>query len=188
MIEIKASGSSCARYFSPEAWKGVWLHEETGIYLLIPIFRQFPDMRTCLHLQCAHMRCASLFLLVGSLLKRSQIFASNPPWGLLSESHIYQLVVHEGDRPDRLDRNVGQKHGLTDKIWGIMEACWQSDPTSRPIFSEIVDMWQTQPTEDVSEMSRPISPSNSANGQIGKSSNATHADVFAYLKLPVLLK
>ena len=118
------------------------------------------------------MRCASLFLLVGSLLKRSQIFASNPPWGLLSESHIYQLVVLKGDRPDRLDRNVGQKHGLTDKIWGIMEACWQSDPTSRPIFPEIVEMWQTQPaeaqpTEDGSEMSRPISPSNSANGQVG---------------------
>ena len=26
---------------------------------------------------------------------------STPPWGVLSENHIYQLVVREGDRPDR---------------------------------------------------------------------------------------
>jgi hypothetical protein len=90
---------------------------------------------------------------------------SNPPWGLLSENHIYQLVVRENERPDRPERDVGQKHGLTDKFWGIMEACWQKDASLRPIFTHIVELWQTQPGVEAGEISRPISPSNSALGQ-----------------------
>jgi len=90
---------------------------------------------------------------------------SSPPWGLLAENHIYQLVVREGDRPDRPERDVGQKRGLTDKIWGIMEVCWHKDAGMRPTFTQIVEFWQMQHGEDTMEILRPVSPSNSAIGQ-----------------------
>jgi hypothetical protein len=89
---------------------------------------------------------------------------STPPWGVLSESHIYQLVVREGDRPDRLDPDVEQKHGLTDRIWAIIEASWQKEATLRPNFSQIVESWQISSTEVALETLRPFSPTNSVAG------------------------
>jgi hypothetical protein len=98
--------------------------------------------------------------------KRPQILTSAPPWGVLAENHIYQLVVREGDRPDRLDSNIEQKYGLTDKIWGIIEASWQKEATLRPTFNQIVELWQIRQAEDTLETLRPISPSTSIARQI----------------------
>ena len=78
---------------------------------------------------------------------------------MLSENHIYQLVVREGDRPDRLQPDVERKYGLTDKIWGIMEVCWHKEAGMRPTFTQIVEFWQMQQGEDTVEILRPVSPS-----------------------------
>ena len=80
---------------------------------------------------------------------------------MLTESRIYQLVVREGDRPDRPDSHIEQKYGLTDKIWGIIEASWKKEATLRPTFNQIVELWQIRQAEDTLETSRPISPSTS---------------------------
>jgi hypothetical protein len=87
---------------------------------------------------------------------------STPPWGLLAENHIYQLVVRENERPDRQERDIERKFGITDKIWGIMEGSWQKDPALRPTFTQIVELCQHLDEEVV--MVRPISPSNSVIG------------------------
>jgi hypothetical protein len=84
---------------------------------------------------------------------------------MLSENHIYQVVVREGDRPDRLESNLEQKYGLTDNIWGIMEASWQQEATLRPTFNHIVELWQIEPIKDNLGILRPISPSISVAGQ-----------------------
>jgi len=101
-----------------------------------------------------------------SVLNSTQIFLSTPPWGLLSENHIYQLVVRENDRPDRPGSNVMQRCGLTDTIWRIMEAAWEREATLRPAFSEIVELWQIWSEEDSLDILQPMSNSNSFTGQI----------------------
>jgi hypothetical protein len=93
-----------------------------------------------------------------------QIFTSTPPWGLLSEDDIYRIVVREGNRPDRPEPHVEQEYGLTDNIWGIIEASWHEEATLRPTFNDIVEMWRTVPEEDNSGMLQPTSPSTSVAG------------------------
>ena len=57
MIELKTSESTCARYFSPEAWKGVWLSRWKYLYvLIILLYRQFPKLQTSSHLPWARTR------------------------------------------------------------------------------------------------------------------------------------
>jgi serine/threonine protein kinase len=162
MVEIKPSGSACARYFSPEAWKGVCPSVLKCVKLLIfPLadnFQTFRRVFVCYELiRGARVYCFQLF----QYSKRPQIFTSAPPWGVLSEDHIYKLVVREGDRPDRLQRNIEQKYGLTDKIWGIIEASWKKEATLRPTFTQIVEWWQIRHTEGAPEALRPILPSTS---------------------------
>lgn len=67
---------------------------------------------------------------------------SAPPWGVLSDSLIYQLVVRENDRPDRPDRDFERKRGLTDQIWDIIVAAWQKEANLRPTFPQIVKSWE----------------------------------------------
>jgi len=93
------------------------------------------------------MKCACLFLATAFMFNGYQIFTSTPPWGVLSESHIYQLVVRENDRPDRPEPKIEQKHGLTGSIWGIMEASWHKEATLRPTFTQIVNLWQMWSSE-----------------------------------------
>jgi hypothetical protein len=94
------------------------------------------------------MKCACLFLATVLIFNGYQIFTSTPPWGVLSESHIYQLVVRENDRPDRPEPTIEQKNGLTDTVWRIMEASWHKEATLRPTFSQIVNLWQMWSSEN----------------------------------------
>jgi hypothetical protein len=94
------------------------------------------------------MKCACLFLATVLIFNGYQIFTSTPPWGVLSESHIYQLVVRENDRPDRPEPTIEQKNGLTDTVWRIMEASWHKEVTLRPTFSQIVNLWQMWSSEN----------------------------------------
>ncbi|KAF5353115.1 hypothetical protein D9758_008784 [Tetrapyrgos nigripes] len=92
VTEIQSSkNSENHRYFSPEAWKG--------------------------------------------------IFTSTPPFGVLSEKHIYRQITQEHSRPDRPDHALCVRRGLTDTIWGIIEEGWDKEPRLRPTFDIIVRMW-----------------------------------------------
>jgi serine/threonine protein kinase len=77
-----------------------------------------------------------------------EIFTSAPPWGALSDEHIYQLVVREDARPDRMSLASQNTHGLTDQIWQIMEEAWQKDANLRLTFGQIVKLWETSEEQD----------------------------------------
>ncbi|KAK0470935.1 hypothetical protein IW261DRAFT_1345134, partial [Armillaria novae-zelandiae] len=78
-----------------------------------------------------------------------QLFTSTFPWGVLSEKHIYQLVVYENSRPDRPDPAVEARVGLTDNIWGIIEESWHKESRLRPSFDIIIRLWQQNTTVNV---------------------------------------
>lgn len=75
-------------------------------------------------------------------LLRLQIFTSTPPWGVLPDNRIYQLVVREDCRPDRPDEELEESVGLTDQIWAIIDHAWDKESRLRPSFEQIVTMWQ----------------------------------------------
>ncbi|KAK7050882.1 hypothetical protein VNI00_004994 [Paramarasmius palmivorus] len=74
-----------------------------------------------------------------------ELFSTMPPWGVLSETHVYNLVVHENARPDRPDNPL--ELGLSDQIWGIIEEAWQPEARFRPAFDIIVKMWPNSEQE-----------------------------------------
>lgn len=47
------------------------------------------------------------------------------------------LAVVKGDRPERPEGNAT---GLTDEIWEIMQMCWNSAPSQRPLANRIVEL------------------------------------------------
>ncbi|KAJ7037062.1 hypothetical protein C8F04DRAFT_1393846 [Mycena alexandri] len=69
-----------------------------------------------------------------------QIFTSKVPWGILTEKQIFAFVVQEHARPDRPDEDFG----LTDRIWALMEKCWQRESRQRPTFDAVVDLLQSE--------------------------------------------
>lgn len=90
---------------------------------------------------------------------------SMPPWGVLSKNNIYQLVVRENDRPDRLDLDFEHKRGLTNRIWEIIQAAWQKDANLRPTFAQIIQTWEMAHQESSAVPVRPISSSSNGPGQ-----------------------
>ena len=58
------------------------------------------------------------------------------PFGPTDESLLYELVVREGERPERPE---GSEVGLTDAIWSLMERSWASNPYQRPSASDVRD-------------------------------------------------
>ncbi|KDQ13809.1 hypothetical protein BOTBODRAFT_33247 [Botryobasidium botryosum FD-172 SS1] len=75
-----------------------------------------------------------------------EILAMTKPWGFLSDTQIYQLVVRENERPDR--PYLEAPHEIISRDWELLEAAWHSDPNARPTFSEIVTrLSEPLPTE-----------------------------------------
>lgn len=65
---------------------------------------------------------------------------------MLSDDHIYQLVVREDARPDRM--SLASRNGLTDQIWQIMEEAWQKDANLRLTFGQIAKLWEAAGEQD----------------------------------------
>jgi serine/threonine protein kinase len=103
-----------------------------------------------------------------------EVFMAMPPWGVLPNKNIHQLVVRENDRPDRLDLDFERKRGLTDQIWKIMQAAWQKDANSRPTFAQIIQSWEILPQEGSVVPVRPVS-SSSSGGDLGDGSTIGHS-------------
>ncbi|KAG8871157.1 hypothetical protein FRB97_008934 [Tulasnella sp. 331] len=72
-----------------------------------------------------------------------EMYIQGPPWGFLSDTQVYQLVVREGERPDRPDEDVN--HPLRDHEWGIVESAWNVNPATRPTFKQIVERLSAEP-------------------------------------------
>ena len=103
---------------------------------------------------------------------------SAPPWGVLSDNHIYQLVVREDARPDRLDLAFRDTCGLTDQIWQIMEDAWQKDAHLRRTFGQIVKLWKTLDEQDDPVLLR---------ADLSLDSGTGHGIIFIHTKLRVLI-
>ncbi|KAG9083743.1 hypothetical protein FRC06_004384, partial [Ceratobasidium sp. 370] len=71
-----------------------------------------------------------------------EVFSSTPPWGILSSTHIYQLVVRENERPDRPEGDYP-----TDSQWSLIEEAWQREARTRPTFEYIVRNWPLEDAE-----------------------------------------
>lgn len=67
---------------------------------------------------------------------------STPPWGMLPDNLVYQLIIREDERPGHLDLDLNRKRGLTDQIWDIMVAAWQTEAKLRPTFVQIIKSWE----------------------------------------------
>jgi len=69
-----------------------------------------------------------------------ELFTGQLPFSYLSEStpSIFKMVL-DGKFPERpLDKDVVSR-GLDDKMWGLMENCWNINPTQRPSAAVILD-------------------------------------------------
>lgn len=86
------------------------------------------------------------------------VFTSAPPWGVLSEKHIYQLVVYEHGRPDRPDQQIANRVGLTDDLWSLINECWNKEAGLRPTLDTVVQLWAAQlhpPSSFIDTLSQP---------------------------------
>ncbi|KIY73084.1 ARM repeat-containing protein [Cylindrobasidium torrendii FP15055 ss-10] len=63
-----------------------------------------------------------------------EVFTGAAPWGVLSEKHVYHLIVLENQRPERPEPEVEAEIGLTTDLWNILENAWHQDPRLRPSF------------------------------------------------------
>ncbi|KAG9050333.1 hypothetical protein FS837_006205 [Tulasnella sp. UAMH 9824] len=67
-----------------------------------------------------------------------EIFTSSPPWGILTDTQIYQLMVREGERPDRPEST--DPTAIADRDWQVLEIAWAVDPNARPTFAQVASM------------------------------------------------
>ncbi|RDB27522.1 Serine/threonine-protein kinase STY8 [Hypsizygus marmoreus] len=80
-----------------------------------------------------------------------EIFTGDHPFPDVKSDHAVLLKVSRGERPAKplglhyLDR------GLTDRMWRLMEDCWEHIPDLRPPASEIVERLQRGPSVDPRE-------------------------------------
>ena len=49
------------------------------------------------------------------------------------------LRISRGSGPE-IPRNA-QGVGLTSEMWGLLENCWQQNPSKRPTIEEVVERW-----------------------------------------------
>lgn len=99
------------------------------------------------------------------------------PWGVLSDTHIYQLVVREDERPERIDLDLERKRGLTERTWEIMEFCWQKNAAMRPKFIQVAEMWRDRSAQSISASLYSPSHSASATSKISLCSRICFNDI-----------
>lgn len=60
-----------------------------------------------------------------------------------NDYRIILAVTSEGRRPPRPLHDLCRTRGLTDKIWDVVESCWDGNPTQRLSAHHIVEKLQT---------------------------------------------
>jgi hypothetical protein len=77
-----------------------------------------------------------------------QIFTGIPPWGVLAEKLIFQLVVRENERPERPEAMISERVGLTTPIWEMIESAWHKESVLRPTFQQLASVWPKSAASD----------------------------------------
>ncbi|KAG9127149.1 hypothetical protein FRC07_000476 [Ceratobasidium sp. 392] len=94
-----------------------------------------------------------------------EVFSSTPPWGILSSTHIYQLVVRENERPDRPEGDYP-----IDSQWSLIEKAWQREGRARPTFEYITRNWSL---DDIGSSQPPTAGAVELNNLETSVSNST---------------
>lgn len=77
-------------------------------------------------------------------LSTYEIFTSTPPWGVLSESQVFQLIVRESMRPDRPSSEQARNTGFSpgEGMWRVVERGWAQDTETRGSAEGWVKEWK----------------------------------------------
>ncbi|TFK61579.1 kinase-like protein, partial [Pluteus cervinus] len=69
-----------------------------------------------------------------------EVFTGNYPFPEIPRDTVVVLKVMRQERPNRPKDplSILESRGLTDKVWDMMEECWQHDPTRRPTSAKLV--------------------------------------------------
>jgi len=55
----------------------------------------------------------------------------------MAQFQLIDDVVDLGKRPEKPSIDVCARLGLTNEVWSVLEACWSTNPSSRPSVPEI---------------------------------------------------
>ena len=70
----------------------------------------------------------------------TQVFTGHPPFSDMTEvAATYSML--SGARPPRLDN-----HDIPGRVWGMIERCWDGDPSRRLLAGEAVHILETAGT------------------------------------------
>ncbi|KAG5637004.1 hypothetical protein H0H81_006148 [Sphagnurus paluster] len=67
-----------------------------------------------------------------------EIFTDDHPFPELNQNYAVVIKVAKGERPNQPKENHIVERGLDDRMWSLMEDCWQQDPRDRPTAVEVV--------------------------------------------------
>ncbi|KAG1715946.1 hypothetical protein ID866_1235 [Astraeus odoratus] len=68
-----------------------------------------------------------------------ELMSHQKPWPHIKFPHQVVLKVAEGDRPPRPTDDAVVKRGLDDRLWRLLERCWD-EPANRPSMTELLSM------------------------------------------------
>ena len=74
-----------------------------------------------------------------------QILAGRQPFHNMSDVEVI-LAVYNHEHPSRppiTDHATFHSRGLDDRMWALMEECWNADPDKRPTASALCDLLST---------------------------------------------
>lgn len=64
-----------------------------------------------------------------------QVLTGTPPFGRRGKIELACKVALEGERPQR--PRDSEKLGFTDKVWEVLQTCWEKNPSARPPIDDI---------------------------------------------------
>lgn len=65
------------------------------------------------------------------------MYTGELPYFKLTDNQIIYAVTFRGSRPTLPEDD--QTRGLNDKIWNLLEDCWEEDPSERPTITQAMD-------------------------------------------------
>ena len=64
-----------------------------------------------------------------------QVLTGTPPFAGRGKRELACKVVIDGERPQR--PRDSKKLGFTDKVWEVLERCWEKEPSARPTIDNV---------------------------------------------------
>jgi hypothetical protein len=73
------------------------------------------------------------------------MFSCQFPFFDFSNDYLVMSAMLQGKRLPCPTHELSRTRGLKDKIWHIIEACWNQDPNKRPTASKVVESIRNLP-------------------------------------------